>query len=176
MPPPHGLLRGNTERSRRRTGTPADARVRAAVAPAGPAPTTITGFADGRGDEPGPGTRRFYRGQRRRFLRRSRSAATSDGSAICGGQGADQVSADVSSHTCPTLRTTALFEGSSRPKNRIAQKFCQNRPDFARSRNKDQPSLPAVQLRPPDACGIVKSVPARPFRSSCVLFHRPSER
>jgi len=37
------LLRGNTARSRRRTGIPARARVRAAVAPAGPAPTTRTG-------------------------------------------------------------------------------------------------------------------------------------
>src|SRR6266851_3585992 len=60
MPPPHGLLRGNAERSRRRTEIPADARVRAAVAPAGPAPTTITGIAGGRSDEPGRGTRRFY--------------------------------------------------------------------------------------------------------------------
>src|SRR5713101_1801811 len=60
MPPPHGLLRGNAERSRRRTEIPADARVRAAVAPAGPAPTTITGIAGGRSDEPGRGTQRFY--------------------------------------------------------------------------------------------------------------------
>src|SRR2546423_11963497 len=42
MPPPHGLLRGNAARSSRRTGTPREARARAAVAPAGPAPTTIT--------------------------------------------------------------------------------------------------------------------------------------
>src|SRR4051812_37672605 len=42
MPPPHGLLRGNAERSRSRTGMPAFASVRAAVAPAGPAPTTRT--------------------------------------------------------------------------------------------------------------------------------------
>ena len=47
MPPPHGLLRGNTERSSRRTGTPAVARVRAAVAPAGPAPTTRIGTPPG---------------------------------------------------------------------------------------------------------------------------------
>ena len=42
MPPPHGLFLGNLDRSRRRTVTPARASVRAAVAPAGPAPTTIT--------------------------------------------------------------------------------------------------------------------------------------
>src|SRR5579864_3164213 len=41
MPPPQGLLRGKPDRSSRRTGTPARASVRAAVAPAGPAPTTV---------------------------------------------------------------------------------------------------------------------------------------
>ena len=43
MPPPHGLLRGNAARSSKRTGIPARARALAAVAPAGPAPTTMTG-------------------------------------------------------------------------------------------------------------------------------------
>ena len=42
MPPPHGLFRGNDERSSSRTRTPARASVRAAVAPAGPAPTINT--------------------------------------------------------------------------------------------------------------------------------------
>src|SRR5215813_4964385 len=42
MPPPHGLFLGNLDRSSRRTVTPARASVRAAVAPAGPAPTTKT--------------------------------------------------------------------------------------------------------------------------------------
>src|SRR5439155_24998273 len=59
IPPPHGLLRGNADRSMRRTLIPPDARVRAAVAPAGPAPTTITESPGGRGDGLGPGTRRF---------------------------------------------------------------------------------------------------------------------
>ncbi|HZT75737.1 MAG TPA: hypothetical protein VFA27_03705 [Vicinamibacterales bacterium] len=46
IPPPHGLLRGYWRaRSSRRTGTPASASVRAAVAPAGPPPTTRTGAA-----------------------------------------------------------------------------------------------------------------------------------
>ena len=40
--PPHGLLRGKRARSSRRTRAPAAASVRAAVAPAGPAPTTRT--------------------------------------------------------------------------------------------------------------------------------------
>ena len=44
IPPPHGLFLGNGDRSSRQTGTPASASVRAAVAPAGPAPTTM---ADG---------------------------------------------------------------------------------------------------------------------------------
>ena len=43
MPPPQGLLRGNAARSSSRTGMPARASRRAAVAPAGPAPTTSTG-------------------------------------------------------------------------------------------------------------------------------------
>src|SRR5215831_576803 len=42
IPPPHGLFLGNLDRSSRRTVTPARASVRAAVAPAGPAPTTKT--------------------------------------------------------------------------------------------------------------------------------------
>ena len=42
MPPPHGLFLGNLDRSSSRTVTPARASARAAVAPAGPAPTTIT--------------------------------------------------------------------------------------------------------------------------------------
>ena len=41
--PPQGLFLGNGARSRSWTGTPARARVLAAVAPAGPAPTTTTG-------------------------------------------------------------------------------------------------------------------------------------
>jgi hypothetical protein len=42
MAPPHGLLRGKAARSSTVTGTPAAASVRAATAPAGPPPTTIT--------------------------------------------------------------------------------------------------------------------------------------
>src|SRR5579872_2835530 len=42
IPPPQGLLRGKAARSSRVTGTPARASVRAAVAPAGPPPTTRT--------------------------------------------------------------------------------------------------------------------------------------
>src|SRR5438093_1124577 len=45
MPPPHGLLRGKTDRSRSWTRTPFDASAHAAVAPAGPAPTTTTASA-----------------------------------------------------------------------------------------------------------------------------------
>ena len=42
MPPPHGLLRGNAARSTSSVERPAAARVRAATAPAGPAPATMT--------------------------------------------------------------------------------------------------------------------------------------
>jgi len=42
MPPPHGLCLGNDRRSSRRTRRPASASRRAAVAPAGPAPTITT--------------------------------------------------------------------------------------------------------------------------------------
>src|SRR3954454_6772457 len=41
-PPPHGLSRGNSALSRRSTVSPRAAHSRAAVLPAGPAPTTIT--------------------------------------------------------------------------------------------------------------------------------------
>ena len=41
-PPPHGLLRGNAARSTSSVLTPAAASVRAATAPAGPAPATMT--------------------------------------------------------------------------------------------------------------------------------------
>src|SRR5262249_20933113 len=47
IPPPHGLFLGNLDRSSSRTVTPAFAKVRAAVAPAGPAPTTITNDVSG---------------------------------------------------------------------------------------------------------------------------------
>src|SRR5580765_2819040 len=43
IPPPHGLFLGKLDRSRRQTGRPAAASVLAAVAPAGPAPTTRMG-------------------------------------------------------------------------------------------------------------------------------------
>jgi hypothetical protein len=43
IPPPHGLFLGKLDRSSRETGNPAAASVLAAVAPAGPAPTTRTG-------------------------------------------------------------------------------------------------------------------------------------
>jgi hypothetical protein len=42
MPPP-GLLRRNADRSSSRTPIPAEASAKAAVAPAGPAPTAVTG-------------------------------------------------------------------------------------------------------------------------------------
>src|SRR5689334_1126439 len=45
MPPPQGLFRGKADRSRSLTAIPAEASARAAVAPAGPAPTTTTGSA-----------------------------------------------------------------------------------------------------------------------------------
>ena len=42
MPPPHGFCRGSGSRSMMRTRTPARASRNAAVAPAGPAPATMT--------------------------------------------------------------------------------------------------------------------------------------
>jgi mycoredoxin len=48
-PPPHGLSRGNGERSRTRTDAPPRARWDAAADPAGPAPTTSTSVWVGRG-------------------------------------------------------------------------------------------------------------------------------
>ena len=54
-PPPHGFGRGNDRPSNSTTDAPLDARSRAAVLPAGPAPTTAT-----RGRVIGGGTRRAW--------------------------------------------------------------------------------------------------------------------
>src|SRR5580698_11307219 len=57
IPPPHGLFLGKAARSISVTSTPARARVLAAVAPAGPAPTTTTGAAGVNNDSGKPTVR-----------------------------------------------------------------------------------------------------------------------